>query len=187
MREGGETPEGMSRCVPTIGWVLEVPTPVDVVTSEDATRGEKRGNLWMKTSLDCHWDLSLVLHIYKESMLQSASVAVGKRRKRDTAGGVGEPCKVGHPILHQMAADTERQRTTSSTVSIVLDFSHISVCLSSSDVFSCFLTSQLRYSRAHTLVPRHNKMCLVQIPDTRHDELRYLAVWSYMHTVLLNM
>ena len=140
----------------------------------------------MKTILDCHRDLSLVLHIYKESMLQSASVAVGKRRRRDTASGVGEPCKVGHPILHQTAA-ADVERTISSNVSIVLDFIHISVCLSSSDVFSCFLTSQLRYSRAHTLVPRQNKMCLVQIPDTRHDELRYLAVWSYMLMVLLNM
>ena len=67
--------------------------------------------------------------------------------------------------------------------------SYLSFCLSSSDVFSCFLTSQLSYSRVHTLVPRQNKMCLVQIPDTRHDELRYLAVWSYMymHAVLLNM
>ena len=87
----------MSRCVPTIGWVLEVPTPVDVVTSEDATRGEKRGNLWMKTSLDCHWDLSLVLHIYKESMLQSASVAGGKRRRRDTASGVAMQSGSSHP------------------------------------------------------------------------------------------
>ena len=146
-------------CPGATGLVQEDLTPVKISTCYEKI------SACMTTSLDCHWDLSLVLHIYKESMLQSASVAVGKRRRRDTASGVGEPCKVGHPILHQMAADTERQRTTSSSVSIVLDFSHISVCLSSSDVFSCFLTSQLRYSRVHTLVPRQNKMCLVQIPD----------------------
>ena len=93
-----------------------LPTPVKVFHQCRCHWRGKRGNLWMKTNLDCHWDLSLVLHIYKESMLQSASVAVGKRRRRDTASGVGEPCKVGHPILHQTASRGQYPRMCPSSL-----------------------------------------------------------------------